>query len=189
MPAALDNGQRSPRKLLAAVVRRLVVALMPSRTESADRRSSRTLWFHPCLRVGRADKPDPSCKGRVEVKRGAKAADVVETDAVGVATNRPNQDDVSHEGASSVGLHRDVDGPHPPPVDGQRAEGTNASVRIPGWTIDDFRVVSKRPWRGNDDEVLIVRFARTNHPVPPRLRANRRADDVELTPTDTRGRP
>jgi hypothetical protein len=32
----------------------------------------------------------------------------METDAVRVAANRPNQDDVSHEGASSVGLHRDV---------------------------------------------------------------------------------
>jgi hypothetical protein len=27
MPSPLDNGQRSPRKLLAAVVRRLVLAL------------------------------------------------------------------------------------------------------------------------------------------------------------------
>jgi hypothetical protein len=27
MPTALDNGQRSPRKLLAALVRRLVAAL------------------------------------------------------------------------------------------------------------------------------------------------------------------
>jgi hypothetical protein len=27
MPTALDNGQRSPRKLLAPVVRRLVAAL------------------------------------------------------------------------------------------------------------------------------------------------------------------
>jgi hypothetical protein len=27
MPTALDNGQRSPRKLLAAVVRKLVAAL------------------------------------------------------------------------------------------------------------------------------------------------------------------
>jgi hypothetical protein len=27
MPTALDNGQRSPRKLFAAVVRRLVAAL------------------------------------------------------------------------------------------------------------------------------------------------------------------
>jgi hypothetical protein len=30
VPTALDNGQRSPRKLLAAVVRRLVVALKPT---------------------------------------------------------------------------------------------------------------------------------------------------------------
>jgi hypothetical protein len=30
MPTALDNGQRSPRKLLAAVVRRLVLALKPA---------------------------------------------------------------------------------------------------------------------------------------------------------------
>jgi hypothetical protein len=29
MPTALDNGQRSPRKLLAAVVRRLIAALKP----------------------------------------------------------------------------------------------------------------------------------------------------------------
>jgi hypothetical protein len=30
MPTALDNGQRSPRRLVAAVVRRLVAALRRS---------------------------------------------------------------------------------------------------------------------------------------------------------------
>jgi hypothetical protein len=92
----------------------------------------------------------------------------VETNAVGVATNRPDQDDVSHERASGVGLHRDVGGPHPPPVDGQRTEGTNTSARIPSRAIDDLGGVSNGPWRGVDDEVLIVRLARANHPSPAR---------------------
>ena len=69
------------------------------------------------LRLRRLDEPDPSCKGRVEVEGGAKAVNVVETDAVGVTTNCPDQDDVSHEGASGVGLHRGVHGPYPPPID------------------------------------------------------------------------
>jgi hypothetical protein len=34
MPTALDNGMRSPRKLLAAVVRKLVAALRPGRSSA-----------------------------------------------------------------------------------------------------------------------------------------------------------
>jgi hypothetical protein len=141
----------------------------------------------------RRDEPHPSRKGRVEVKRGAQAVDLVETDAVGVTTNRPDQDDVSHEGASGVGLHRDVDGPHPPPVDGQRTERTNASARVPGWSVDDLGGVSKGSRRGVNDEVLIVRLARANHPSPPGVPAGLSvcrtwADDVELTPPNRPGR-
>ena len=78
----------------------------------------------------------------------------VKTDAVGVATDRPNQDDVSHEGASSVGLHRDANSPHPPSIDGQRMERTNASARIPSGAIDELGGVSSGSRRAVDDEVL-----------------------------------
>jgi hypothetical protein len=54
------------------------------------------------LRVGGSDEADASGQAHVEVERGANAVDVVETDAVGVTTNRPNQDDVALECASLV---------------------------------------------------------------------------------------
>jgi hypothetical protein len=74
------------------------------------------------------------------------------TDAVGVATNRPNQDDVSHEGASGVGLHRDVDGPHPPPgacggpgsLDSQHAHRL-FTTSLPGGSIGSAYGLCKSP--------------------------------------------
>jgi hypothetical protein len=114
--------------------------------------------------------------------------DVVETDTVGVTTNRPNQDDVTGESAAGICPKRDVDGLNAPAVDRHPPKESNAGVRIPGGAVDDLRVVAEGMRRGDDDEVLIVRFARTNHPAPPRPRAIRRADDVELTPPDASGR-
>jgi hypothetical protein len=144
----------------------------------------------PCLlRVAGSDEqPDASRKCHVEVERAAKAVDVVETDTVGVTTNRPNQDDVMGESASIVASGRDIHSSYSPAVDRQRTERTNPSARIPGRAIDHLRVASKRSRRGRDDEMLIVRFARTNHPPSPRSRANRRADDVKLTSPDASGR-
>jgi hypothetical protein len=115
----------------------------------------------------------------------------VETDAIRVTTNRPNQDDVSRERASIVGLGRDIYGPHSPTIDRQRTERTNASASIPSRAIDQLGVVSKRSRGGDDDEVLIARFARTKDPAPPRLRAASGpawTDDVEFTPPDSSGR-
>jgi hypothetical protein len=171
---------------------RIPLRLRRRARSSLSRLARRPLPQHSgsCLRsrVDGSDQPDASRKSHVKLERGAKAVDLVESDTVGVTTNRPNQDDVTGKSASGVGSEGDIDRSYLPTVDPQQAEGTNPSARIPGWAIDDLRVVSKRSRRGHDDEVLIVRFARTNHPAAPRLCANRRTDDVELTSTDASGR-
>jgi hypothetical protein len=105
-----------------------------------------------------------------------------------MSTDRPNQDDVSHEGASGVRLRRDIRRLHAPAVDRQRAKRTNASAWIPGRAVYDLRVVSKRSRGGDDDEVLIVRLTRTNDPSPPGFAATFRiawANDVQFTGSDS----
>jgi len=108
----------------------------------------------------------------------------VESDAVCVAPNRPNQDDVTCESASLIRLGRDIHGGHFPPVDRQPPQYANASCRIPGRAVHDLGEVANRSRGSDDGEVLIRRFARTDYPASPRPRTApdpTRADDVELT--------
>jgi hypothetical protein len=136
------------------------------------------------LQVGRSDEHDASRKSYVEVERATKAMDVVETDTIGVTTHCPDQDDVTGESASLVLPGRDIHSSYSPAVERQGMEWTNSSARIPGRAVDDLRIASKRSRRGHDDEVLVIRLARTHHPASPRPRAtpdSPRADDVELT--------
>jgi hypothetical protein len=63
------------------------------------------------LRVDGRDEVERSCERHVEIKGLLEAMDVVEAEAVGVAADRPDEDDMMRERAASVCAQRDVDGP------------------------------------------------------------------------------
>jgi hypothetical protein len=97
----------------------------------------------------------------------------------------------SSQRAAGIRPKRDVDGPHPPAIDHHPLKESNASARIPRGAVDDPGVIPERARRRDDDEVLIIRFARTNNPLAPGFRATPLpfgADDVQLTAALTCGR-